>query len=87
MSDDTSTQQATQNATQQAMDDPIAAAVAGIELNKISRDDVFVDLIHNSKLFAFRLMVAANLLERVMKRDGVQPEQPSEPPSEQPSES
>ena len=78
MSDDTSTQKA----TQQAMDDPVAAAISGIDLSKISRDDVFVDLIHNSKVFAFRLMVAASLLEQVMKRDGVQPEQPSEQPSE-----
>lgn len=78
MSDDTSTQ----SAAQQAMDDPVAAAIAGIDLSKISRDDVFADLIHNSKVFAFRLMVAASLLEQVMKRDGVQPEQPSEQPSE-----
>ena len=78
MSEDTSTQ----NAAQQAIDDPVAAAIAGIDLSKINRDDVFVDLIHNSKVFAFRLMVAASLLEQLMKRDGAQPEQPSEQPSE-----
>lgn len=77
MSDNTSTQ-TEKTAAQQAMDDPVAAAIAGIDLSKISRDDVFVDLIHNSKVFAFRLMVAASLLEQLMKRDGVQPEQPSE---------
>ena len=49
--------------------DPVADVLKGIDINTLSKDDVFVDLIHQSKLFAFRLMVAAGLLEQIIVRE------------------
>lgn len=47
----------------------IDAVLAKIDFEKISKDDVFHDLMHNSKLFSFRLMVASALLEQLHIRD------------------
>lgn len=46
----------------------IAAVLAGIDFEKITKDDVFHDLMHNTKLFSFRLMVASALLEQLHLR-------------------
>ena len=47
----------------------VEAVLAGIDFEKISKDDVFHDLMHNTKLFSFRLMVASALLEQLHLRD------------------
>ena len=47
----------------------IDAVLAKIDFDKITKDDVFHDLMHNSKLFSFRLMVASALLEQLHIRD------------------
>lgn len=47
----------------------IDAVLSKIDFEKISKDDVFHDLMHNSKLFSFRLMVASALLEQLHIRD------------------
>jgi hypothetical protein len=47
----------------------IDAVLAKVDFEKISKDDVFHDLMHNSKLFSFRLMVASALLEQLHIRD------------------
>jgi hypothetical protein len=66
--------------------DPVEAALKGIDLNTITKDDVFVDIINQSKLFAFRLMVGAALLEQLIVKsrneaeiatDAATPEEPS----------
>ena len=49
----------------------VEAVLAGIDFEKISKDDVFHDLMHNTKLFSFRLMVASALLEQLHLRDTV----------------
>jgi hypothetical protein len=46
--------------------DPVAEAISGIDLNKLTKDDVFTDIINQAKLFAFRLMVGAALLEQLI---------------------
>lgn len=57
----------------------VEAVLAGIDLNKITKDDVFHDLMHNSKLFAFRLMTASALLEQLHLRDTVGKQAPEAP--------
>lgn len=47
----------------------IDAVLSKIDFDKITKDDVFHDLMHNSKLFSFRLMVASALLEQLHIRD------------------
>jgi len=47
----------------------IDAVLAKVDFDKITKDDVFHDLMHNSKLFSFRLMVASALLEQLHIRD------------------
>lgn len=49
----------------------VEQVLAGIDLNKITPNDVFHDLMHNSKLFSFRLMVASALLEQLHLKDAV----------------
>ena len=49
-----------------AEEDPVQAVIRGVDLNTITKDDVFSDIIHQSKLFAFRLMVGAALLEQLI---------------------
>ena len=49
----------------------VEAVLAGIDFEKISKDDVFHDLMHNTKLFSFRLMVASALLEQLHLRETV----------------
>jgi hypothetical protein len=53
-------------AVESAEEDPVQAVIRGVDLNTISKDDVFSDIIHQSKLFAFRLMVGAALLEQLI---------------------
>ena len=52
----------------------VEQVLAGVDMNKITKDDVFHDLMHNSKLFAFRLMTASALLEQLHIRDVVKTE-------------
>ena len=47
----------------------IDAVLSKIDFDKITKDDVFHDLMHNSKLFSFRLMVASAVLEQLHIRD------------------
>jgi hypothetical protein len=47
----------------------IDAVLAKVDFDKITKDDVFHDLMHNAKLFSFRLMVASSLLEQLHIRD------------------
>lgn len=49
--------------------DPVAQVIDGVDISTIKKEDVFVDIIHQSKLFSFRLMVACGLLERILIRD------------------
>jgi hypothetical protein len=67
-------------------ENPVEQAIKGIDLNTITKDDVFTDIINQSKLFAFRLMVGAALLEQLIIKsrseaetaaDTVTPETPS----------
>ena len=73
-----------ENPASAVTEDPVAAAIKGIDIATISKDDVFTDVIHNSKLFAFRLMVAASLLEQLIIRDrnAAAPETAPEPAQE-----
>lgn len=65
--------------------DPVAQVIDGVDISTVKRDDVFVDIIHQSKLFSFRLMVACGLLERILIRDQnaeaekTQPDEKQEP--------
>ena len=52
----------------------IDAVLAKVDFDKITKDDVFHDLMHNAKLFSFRLMVASALLEQLHIRDVVNTE-------------
>lgn len=54
----------------------VEAVLAGIDFEKISKDDVFHDLMHNTKLFSFRLMVASALLEQLHLRDTLGKQEP-----------
>lgn len=40
-----------------------------IDFDKISKDDVFSDIMQNSRIFAFRLMVGAAVLEQLILRE------------------
>lgn len=64
------TEQTAESASQEAPKEdgqnPIQDAVNQIDITKISRDDIFMDLIHKSKVYAYSLMVAAALLERLI---------------------
>jgi hypothetical protein len=53
---------------EQEVQNSIQSILAGIDFEKISKDDVFPDLMHNAKLFSFRLMVASALLEQLHLR-------------------
>jgi len=50
-------------------EDQIDKILEGIDLNTISRDDVFCDIINKSKIFSFNLLIAAALLERLIIKD------------------
>jgi hypothetical protein len=52
----------------------VEQVLAGVDMEKITKEDVFHDLMHNSKLFSFRLMVASALLEQLHIRDVVKTE-------------
>ncbi len=54
----------------------VESVLAGIDFEKISKDDVFHDLMHNTKLFSFRLMVASALLEQLHLRDTLGKQEP-----------
>ena len=54
----------------------VEAVLAGIDFDKITKDDVFHDLMHNTKLFSFRLMVASALLEQLHLRDTLGKQEP-----------
>jgi hypothetical protein len=54
----------------------VESVLAGIDFEKISKDDVFHDLMHNTKLFSFRLMVASALLEQLHLRETVGKQEP-----------
>jgi hypothetical protein len=54
----------------------VESVLAGIDFEKISKDDVFHDLMHNTKLFSFRLMVASALLEQLHLRETVEKQEP-----------
>jgi hypothetical protein len=49
----------------------VESVLAGVDMDKITKDDVFHDLMHNAKLFSFRLMVASALLEQLHLKDAV----------------
>lgn len=57
-------------------ENPVEKALKGIDLKTITADEVFLDLVQLSKVFAFNLMVAAGVLEAIIKRDKT--EEPSE---------
>jgi hypothetical protein len=59
--------------------DPVAQVIDGVDISTIKRDDVFADIIHQSKLFSFRLMVACGLLERILIRDNAPTDEKQEP--------
>lgn len=40
-----------------------------IDFDKVSKDDVFSDIMQNSRIFAFRLMVGAAVLEQLILRE------------------
>jgi hypothetical protein len=50
-------------------EDQIDKILEGIDLNTISKDDVFCDIINKSKIFSFNLLIAAALLERLIIKD------------------
>jgi hypothetical protein len=56
-------------AVEQTEEDPVQAVIKGVDLNTLTKDDVFTDIIHQSKLFAFRLMVGAALLEQLIVKN------------------
>ena len=60
-----------------------------IDFDKVSKDDVFSDIMHNSRIFAFRLMVGAAVLEQLILRERakaageeLQPNEVVNPPEE-----
>lgn len=50
-------------------EDQIDKILEGIDLNAISKDDVFCDIMNKSKIFSFNLLIAAALLERLIIKD------------------
>jgi hypothetical protein len=65
--------------------DHIQKVIENVDLNTITRDDIFVDLINKSKLFAFNLLIAAALLEKLIIKDRSEAEQttPESAPEDQ----
>jgi len=62
-----------------ATQNPIEDAIKELDLNQITADDVFLDLINKSKLYAYSLMVAAAILEKlIIKNRGEQENAPVE---------
>jgi hypothetical protein len=66
-------------------EDQIDKILEGIDLNTISKDDVFCDIMNKSKIFSFNLLIAAALLERLIIKDQpvVSETEVTENPSEQ----
>ena len=56
---------------QAAVDDALESAISQIDITKITKDDVFHDIMHQAKFFAFRLTVAAALMEKLFIRDQI----------------
>lgn len=53
---------------EQEVQNAVASILNNVDLDKVTKDDVFHDLMHNAKLFSFRLMVASALLEQLHLR-------------------
>ena len=53
---------------EQEVQNAVASVLNNIDWEKVTKDDVFHDLMHNAKLFSFRLMVASALLEQLHLR-------------------
>ena len=76
---------------QQAIDGDAVNAVdqvlSKIDFDKVSRDDVFSDIMQNSRIFAFRLMVGAAVLEQLILRERAKDDgAESQPNAEEPSQ-
>jgi len=80
MSETNQTEEKPQGETQpegtQEAREAVDAILSKIDYDKISKNDVFHDIMHQSKLFAFRLMVGAALLEQLIMREAVKEAQP-----------
>jgi hypothetical protein len=48
--------------------DPVATAIQNIDISKVSVEDIAKDLVDNCRYFAFRMMVASTLLERILQK-------------------
>lgn len=53
---------------EQEVQNAVTSILNNVDFEKVTKDDVFHDLMHNSKLFSFRLMVASALLEQLHLR-------------------
>lgn len=68
------TKQETPDQNQEARE-AVDAILSKIDYDTLSKDDVFHDIMHQAKLFAFRLMVGAALLEQLLIRERAKAEQ------------
>jgi hypothetical protein len=60
-----------------AEEDPVQNIINQVDMSKVSKDEIFMDLIQNAKEFAFRLVVATSLMEHKIAYDKAQAEAPA----------
>lgn len=56
---------------EEVVNSELEAAISQIDISKLTKDDIFHDIMHQAKLSAFRLTVAAALMERLFIRDQI----------------
>lgn len=66
-------------------EDLVANALKGIDISKVTPDDVFRTIMGHSQEFALRLMCSARLMEQIMlfKASQNESQEPVQPPSDQ----
>ena len=56
---------------EEVVNSELEAAISQIDISKLTKDDIFHDIMHQAKFFAFRLTVAAALMEKLFIRDQI----------------
>jgi hypothetical protein len=59
-------------------ENPVESILSQIDINKVTKEDVFNDIMQHSKAFGFRLIIGAALLEKLALLDKPQQEEDSD---------
>lgn len=53
----------------QKTQDALAAVLNKIDFNSLKKEEVIADIVHQSKMFSFRMLVASALIEEINKKE------------------